>query len=126
VPEGTIAFANGTIKSPPAGTATVPDQELRGFKLDLGARAGAEIHFGFIGIPQLSLQVEAPLILASARKMPVGRDDVRLRGRSRLTERVVQRARSGVETLDELSQLELLVVDHQDPAGRLGHQAFLI
>jgi hypothetical protein len=24
--------------------------------LDLGARAGSEIHFGFMGIPQLSLQ----------------------------------------------------------------------
>jgi hypothetical protein len=27
-----------------------------GFHLDIGARAGAEIHFGFIDIPQLSLQ----------------------------------------------------------------------
>jgi hypothetical protein len=27
-----------------------------GLHLDLGARAGAEIHFGFIGVPQLSLQ----------------------------------------------------------------------
>lgn len=27
-----------------------------GFHLDIGARAGAEIHFGFIGLPKLSLQ----------------------------------------------------------------------
>jgi hypothetical protein len=30
--------------------------EEGGFHLDVGARAGAEIQFGFIGIPQLSLQ----------------------------------------------------------------------
>lgn len=32
------------------------DTTHNGFHLDIGARAGAEIHFGFIKIPQLSLQ----------------------------------------------------------------------
>jgi hypothetical protein len=32
------------------------DQSVSAFHLDLGARAGAEIHFGFINVPQLSLQ----------------------------------------------------------------------
>jgi hypothetical protein len=32
------------------------DTSLSAFHLDLGARAGAEIHFGFINVPQLSLQ----------------------------------------------------------------------
>jgi hypothetical protein len=35
-----------------------------GLHLDIGARAGAEIHFGFIGIPQLSLQGTIGLALA--------------------------------------------------------------
>lgn len=46
VPELNIGFAGNT----------VDDVELRGFHLDIGARAGAEVHFGFIDIPQLSLQ----------------------------------------------------------------------
>jgi hypothetical protein len=32
------------------------DLDHSGFHLDVGARAGAEIHFGFIDVPQLSLQ----------------------------------------------------------------------
>jgi hypothetical protein len=51
VPEGNIGFGTSTV-SPPG----VADQSGQGFHLDLGARAGAEIHFGFIGIPRLSLQ----------------------------------------------------------------------
>lgn len=55
VPELNVGFANSTIKDPdPNGN--IPDKKLSGFGLDIGARAGAEIHFGFMGIPQLSLQ----------------------------------------------------------------------
>lgn len=50
VPELNVGFAGNTIETG-AG-----DVVLRGFHLDVGARAGAEIHFGFIDIPQLSLQ----------------------------------------------------------------------
>lgn len=50
IPEATIGFTSATLK----GNNT--DVDLSGFRLDLGARAGAEIHFGFIGVPELSLQ----------------------------------------------------------------------
>jgi hypothetical protein len=57
VPELNIGFAGNT----------VDDVELRGFHLDLGARAGAEVHFGFIDIPQLSLQAGIGVSLAYDR-----------------------------------------------------------
>jgi hypothetical protein len=38
--------------------------EGSGFHIDIGARAGAEIHFGFIGVPKLSLQGNVGLYLA--------------------------------------------------------------
>ena len=53
IPEATVGFATGTIKETGANPV---DQNLSGFKLDLGGRIGAEIHFGFIGIPELSLE----------------------------------------------------------------------
>jgi hypothetical protein len=51
VPETLVGFTTGTL--PGTGTA---DQSVSGFRFDVGARAGAEIHFGFIGIPELALQ----------------------------------------------------------------------
>jgi hypothetical protein len=54
IPEATVGFASGTVKG--QGPNPPPDQDLSGFKLDLGGRVGAEIHFGFIGIPELSLE----------------------------------------------------------------------
>jgi hypothetical protein len=51
IPEATVGFTNGTIK-----VTNAPDVDLSGFRLDLGGRVGAEVYFGFIGIPQLSLQ----------------------------------------------------------------------
>lgn len=57
VPELNVGFATSTISAPPnAGVGGPGDTTLTGFHLDLGARVGSEIHFGFIGIPQLSLQ----------------------------------------------------------------------
>jgi hypothetical protein len=50
VPEATFGFASNTIEGPMA------DFEVSSTHFDLGARAGAEIHFGFIDIPQLALQ----------------------------------------------------------------------
>jgi hypothetical protein len=52
VPEALIGFTTGSIP----GGGGVPDQTVGGFLLNVGARFGAEIHFGFIGIPQLALQ----------------------------------------------------------------------
>lgn len=59
VPEATLGFAGvgDTDASPTVETTH------SGFLLSLGARAGAEIHFGFMGIPQLSLQGSVGLYL---------------------------------------------------------------
>jgi hypothetical protein len=40
------------------------DWTHNGFHFDIGARAGAEIHFGFIKIPQLSLQASVGVVFA--------------------------------------------------------------
>ena len=50
VPELNVGFAGGS--QDVAGMTN----KVSGFHLDVGARAGAEIHFGFINVPQLSLQ----------------------------------------------------------------------
>jgi hypothetical protein len=50
VPELNLGFAGAS------ATVMNTDVSVSGFHLDVGARAGAEIHFGFIGVPQLSLQ----------------------------------------------------------------------
>jgi hypothetical protein len=52
VPEVNLGLASATQELGPPQ----PDNELSGFHLDVGARAGAELHFGFIDVPQLSLQ----------------------------------------------------------------------
>jgi hypothetical protein len=52
VPELNVGFVTGGWDSP-NGNA---DVDFSGFLLELGARVGAEIQFGFIDIPQLSLQ----------------------------------------------------------------------
>lgn len=57
IPEMNLGYAANTIDGD-------PDTVLRGFHLDMGARAGAELHFGFIDIPQLSLQAGVGLALS--------------------------------------------------------------
>lgn len=52
VPEVNFGYA-GTYAHAAGGQ---PDIGLNGIRLDVGGRIGAELHFGFIGIPQLSLQ----------------------------------------------------------------------
>lgn len=54
VPELNVGFASSS-QDVPVGMMTV-EQSVGGFHLDVGARVGAEIHFGFINVPQLSLQ----------------------------------------------------------------------
>jgi len=59
IPELNVGFATSTETPPPLpGGAANPagDISRTGFHLDVGGRVGAEIHFGFIGVPQLSLQ----------------------------------------------------------------------
>jgi hypothetical protein len=57
VPEANIAYGTYTILGPSADS----DQSLTGLLFTLGARIGTEIHFGFIGIPELSLQASVGL-----------------------------------------------------------------
>ncbi len=53
IPEADIAFGSGTdAEAGPGGE----DLDYSTFTLEAGARAGAEVQFGFINIPQLSLQ----------------------------------------------------------------------
>jgi len=64
VPELNLGIASGT--NPGNGA---PDVDFSGFSFDIGARAGSEIQFGFIGIPQLALQagIGLQIQLASAK-----------------------------------------------------------
>ncbi len=50
-PQAIIGYATQTIK--PTGTG--PNTDLSGTRIAVGATAGAEIQFGFIGIPELAL-----------------------------------------------------------------------
>lgn len=52
VPEVDLGFGSGTIFGPNPDN----DVDVGAFFFQIGARAGAEIHFGFIGVPQLALQ----------------------------------------------------------------------
>jgi hypothetical protein len=61
VPEINVGFANSTIKAVPPATE---DTSLSGYRFDVGARAGAEIQFGFIGVPELALQASVGLFLS--------------------------------------------------------------
>jgi hypothetical protein len=64
VPELNIGFATQTETpaNPTGAPTTNGDISRTGFHLDLGARIGTEIHFGFIGVPQLSLQATVGLL----------------------------------------------------------------
>lgn len=71
-PEITYGHAGRTVKAAAAGT---PDTTLAGHNLEIGARAGAEIHFGFIGLPNLTLDATVGLHLGlsgGSQKQPVG------------------------------------------------------
>jgi hypothetical protein len=62
IPEMTLGFTSATYKPDAApGVTGQPNQDLSGFLFDIGARAGAEIYFGFIGLPQLALQASVGL-----------------------------------------------------------------
>jgi hypothetical protein len=60
IPQATLGFTSATY-SPPAAGGGGPNQSLSGFLADVGARVGPEIHFGFIGLPQLALQATVGL-----------------------------------------------------------------
>jgi hypothetical protein len=52
IPELNFGYAGSTINA----VGAAPEVDLSGIHFDIGARAGTEIQFGFIGIPELSLQ----------------------------------------------------------------------
>lgn len=60
VPEASFGMARSNVK--PAYEANAPPSaELRGYRLDLGVRIGGEIHFGFMGLPNLALEAGVAL-----------------------------------------------------------------
>jgi hypothetical protein len=65
VPELNVGFASQTVEGDAAAMPPEFEQENKGFHFDIGARAGAEIHFGFIDIPQLSLQGSVGVLFES-------------------------------------------------------------
>jgi hypothetical protein len=81
IPEANVAFASAT-QDPLDATGDNPagDVSHKGFHFDIGARAGAEIHFGFIKIPQLALQASIGLRFdvdngSTEDTQPAGGDD---------------------------------------------------
>jgi hypothetical protein len=63
VPELNVGYATQTAAAQgvPPGAQPISDLHLSGFRLDVGARIGTEIQFGFIGIPELALQASVGL-----------------------------------------------------------------
>ena len=60
VPELNVGYGWRTYKNEPA-----EDIDGSDFHLDVGARAGAEVQFGFMGVPELSLQGGIGLLFAT-------------------------------------------------------------
>lgn len=85
-PELNVGFASGKVKHsnpplPPGTTAPPlpPDVDESGFLLQIGGRAGAEIYFGFIGLPQLALDASVGLGLqVSNTKVSAGNQSFKL------------------------------------------------
>jgi hypothetical protein len=63
VPEATFGYATGTVKGVP-GTPPGADTSVNGVRFNIGARIGAELHFGFIGVPELALQASIGVYVA--------------------------------------------------------------
>lgn len=55
IPEMNVGFAVSSVE-PVAQPNPPPNATLTGVRLDLGARVGGEVHFGFMDIPELSLE----------------------------------------------------------------------
>jgi hypothetical protein len=51
IPETNIGYASQSIVPPNSNVGT----DHTGLHIDMGARVGAELHFGFMGVPELSL-----------------------------------------------------------------------
>jgi hypothetical protein len=55
VPQATFGFAGSNV-APQFEQYAPPDASLRGLQVNVGVTAGAELYFGFIGLPRLALQ----------------------------------------------------------------------
>jgi hypothetical protein len=53
IPEINFGYSGRSLKATAPNT---PNQDQNGARFEIGARAGGEVHFGFIGVPELSLQ----------------------------------------------------------------------
>lgn len=62
VPEINVGFASVT-RQMNMGGGMMTAVENTGFRFDIGARAGAEVQFGFIGVPDLALEASVGLYL---------------------------------------------------------------
>jgi hypothetical protein len=58
IPELTFGYATASQQQ-----MGMQDLDLNGVLFQIGCRAGAEIHFGFIGIPELALQATLGVLL---------------------------------------------------------------
>lgn len=64
IPEVGFAYGKATIYNPSGSIPPGPaenDVDLSGIQLDVGVRVGGELHFGAIGLPNLSLQLAVGL-----------------------------------------------------------------
>ena len=59
VPEVNVGYANSSLTD----DETNVENSQNGLRLDVGSRLGAEIHFGFIGVPSLSLEASVGVFL---------------------------------------------------------------
>ncbi len=64
VPEATLSLATSNISAEFEENAP-PDARMRGGAIDAGLRAGAEVHFGFMGLPRLTLQAGVALYVTA-------------------------------------------------------------
>ncbi|MEM9694116.1 MAG: hypothetical protein AAGA56_16325, partial [Myxococcota bacterium] len=55
IPEMNFGYAQSEVE-PTIQNDPPPNATLSGTRFDLGARAGAEVHWGFLGMPELSLE----------------------------------------------------------------------
>lgn len=66
IPEFNYGASSGTIKDNTAApVGGRPDLKLSGSRLDIGVRGGFEVFFGFMGLPQLSLEGTVGLAYSS-------------------------------------------------------------
>lgn len=72
IPEMNLGFAMSSVE-PTQGVDPPPNANLSGVRFDVGARVGGEVHFGFMDIPELSIEGSVGAFLTyQATKITVG------------------------------------------------------